>query len=190
MHKHPKHFQLGRVLRSHGLAGDVVCLLDTDHPEYYAKQKAFFLEINHSLLPYFIKKVNLKGADAIISFEGITTSEQASKLKGSEIYLPLEALRKPSKNEFYLHDVIGCTLIDDQLGELGVIESLIEATGNNLLTLTYQGSEVLVPLVKEFVYDIDIEHKTLKSRLPEGLLELYLEKKVEKDDAFDEEDED
>ena len=190
MHKHPNHFNLGRIGRTHGLTGDLICVLDTDKPHAYAKLDAFFLEINNQFLPYFIRKFSIRGSEAYISLEGVTNVEQASRLKGAEIYLPLEKLPKPGKNEFYFHDLIGCTLTDKNHGELGVVEEIIETAGQKLISFTHQGKEVLIPFVKQFVTTIDTENKTLKTELPVGLLELYLEEtRAEKDDALEEEEE-
>ncbi len=187
MHKHPNHFNLGRIGRTHGLAGDLICVLDTDKPHAYVKLDAFFLEVNNQFLPYFIRKFSIRGSEAYISLEGVTNVEQASRLKGAEIYLPLEKLPKPSKNEFYFHDLIGCTLIDKAHGELGVVEEIIETAGQKLIAFSHLGKEVLIPFVKQFVTEIDTDTKILKTEIPDGLLELYLtETKAEKDDALEE----
>jgi len=189
MFNHPKHFQLGTIIRTHGLKGEIVCSLDTDVPEAYAKLKGFFLEINHSLLPYFIKSIRMNGSEATISLEDITTSDQAAKLKGAGIYLPLEKLPKIAKDEFYWHDMLGAELIDTELGPLGTIEDVIETSGHNLLSFTYQGREVLFPFVKEFVKDFDLKAKKVEITLPDGLLDIYLATATEKDDDLEGENE-
>ena len=186
MHKHPNHFQLGKVLRTHGLAGDLVCLFDTEKPEAYAKLKSIFIESGSFLQPFSVRKITFRPNDVLLAIDGYNTPEQAAKFKGADIYLNLEALPKAPKNEFYLHDLVGCTIIDAHHGELGIIESVIETTGQNLLAFTYQGSEVLVPFVDAFVKEINLSEKKLHSELPEGLLELYLETKPVKDDGDDE----
>src|SRR5689334_3914051 len=101
MFQHPKHFHLGKILRTHGLKGEIICSLDTDVPEAYTKLKGFFLEINGTLLPYFVKTIKINGGEATISLEDVTTSDQAAKLKGADIYLPLDKLPKIAKDEFY-----------------------------------------------------------------------------------------
>jgi len=188
MLKHPEHFQLGKIGRTHGLHGDVIAILDTDKPSAYAKLEGFFLEVNHTFLPYFIRKISIRGNEAHISLEGITNVEQATRLKGADIYLPIDKLPKPTKGEFYFHDLLGCRLIDQSLGELGTVEDIIETAGQKLISFHYQEKEVLLPFVKQFVTEIDLDGKTLKTQLPEGLIELYMEEtKAEKDDAFEEE---
>jgi 16S rRNA processing protein RimM len=187
MLKHPNYFQLGRILRTHGLAGDVVCLFETEKPQAYTKLKGFFVESNGMLLPHFIEKISLRGEEALLSLEGIKTSDQAAKLKGAAIYLPIDKLPKLPKDEFFIHDMLGCQLSDVNLGVLGTVEDIVETAGQSLIVFQYQGKEVLLPFVKEFVTDIDLEKKELKTQLPDGLLDIYLEeKKGEQDDALDE----
>ena len=187
MLKHPDYFQLGRIVRAHGLTGNMICILDTDKPEAYLKLESLFLERNNTLLPYFVKKIILKGPDAHLTLEGIDNAEKATALKGAEIYLPLNKLPKMSKNEFYIHDLLECKLIDSLHGELGVVEDIIETAGQSLISFTYKGSEVLLPFVKDFVTDVDLSSKTVKTTLPDGLLEIYTSTVKEvKDDALEE----
>jgi 16S rRNA processing protein RimM len=175
MLKHPQHFQLGRISRTHGLQGELVAILDTDKPHQYTKLDGFFLEINQKLIPHFIQKISIRGSEARILLEGISTIEQATKFKGAEIFLPLEKLPKPQKDEFYFHDLLGCQLEDTTYGLLGTVEDVIDASAQKLLFFHYQGKEVLLPLVKEFVTEIDLKNKMLKTSIPDGLLELYME---------------
>ncbi len=189
MLKHTDYFHLGKIVRTHGLTGNMICVLDTDRPEAYLKLESLFLEKNSSFLPYFVKKMALKGAEAHLTLEGIDSAEKAAVLKGSDIYLPLSKLPKRGKNEFFVHDLLDCKLFDVTHGELGVVEDIIETAGQDLISFTYKGSEVLLPFVKEFVTEIDMPNKTVKTNLPEGLLEIYTSKvKLEKDDAFEETD--
>ena len=190
MLKHPDYFHLGKILRSHGLTGNLICVFDTDKPESYSKLESVLLERNNSLLPYFVKKVTLKGHEVHLLLEGIDTAEKASVLKGCDIYLPLNKLPKRSKNEFYIHDLLGCNLTDINLGELGTVEDVIETAGQNLLSFNYKGAEILLPFVKEFVINVDIQGKAVSTNIPEGLIDIYTQpSKHQKDDALEEESE-
>jgi len=188
MLKHPDYFHLGKIVRTHGLNGNMICVFDTDKPESYLKLESVFLEKGSNFLPYFVKKITLKGPEVHLTLEGIDSSEKAATIKGSEIYLPLSKLPKRSKDEFYIHDLLQCKLIDSVHGELGVIEDIIETAGQDLISFTYKGSEVLLPLVKEFVTNVDLTQNVVHTSLPDGLLEIYTSTaKVERDDAFEEE---
>ena len=187
MLKHQDYFHLGKIVRTHGLAGNMICVLDTDRPEAYLKLESLFLEKNTSFLPYFVKKLILKGPDAHLTLEGIDNVEKAANLKGSDIYLPLSKLPKRNKNVFFVHDLLGCKLVDVTHGELGIVEDIIDTAGQDLISFTYKGSEVLLPFVKNFLTDINMETKTVQTNLPDGLLEIYTSTvKPEKDDAFEE----
>lgn len=187
MLKHADYFHLGKIVRTHGLTGNMICVFDTDRPEAYLKLESLFLEKNSSFLPYFVKKILLKGPEAHLTLEGIDSAEKAATIKGSDIYLPLSKLPKRGKNEFFIHDLLGCKLVDSLHGELGLVEDIIETAGQDLISFTYKGSEVLLPFVKEFVTDIDMASKIVKTNLPDGLLEIYTSTvKQEKDDAFEE----
>ena len=85
-------FELGYITRSHGLAGEVVAVLDTDNPRHYASLKSAFLQIKGALVPYLITRIKIVSGKATIGLDGVSTAEQADELKGTKIWLPLSAL--------------------------------------------------------------------------------------------------
>jgi 16S rRNA processing protein RimM len=66
----------------------------------------------------------------------------------------------------------GYQLVDQELGNLGVIEEIVESPGQHLAMLDYQGREVVVPLNPVFIQSVDHNAKKVQVDLPEGLLDL------------------
>ncbi|MGO8609895.1 ribosome maturation factor RimM, partial [Rhizobium johnstonii] len=75
---------------------------------------------------------------------------------------------------FYFHDVVGFTVMDEQLGELGTVETFYELPQQDVLSMRYQGQEVLIPVADELILHADQQARKLYVKLPEGLLEVYL----------------
>lgn len=64
-------YQLGYVIKKHGVKGEVSVLLDVDFPEEYSELESVFVEINQKLVPFFIEAIQIRDDKAVIKFEHI-----------------------------------------------------------------------------------------------------------------------
>lgn len=165
-------FELGQIIKAHGLKGEIVANFSTDHPEQYSKLESVFLEINQKLVPFFIEKINLSTNKIIIKFEDIDTIEDTKSLLKKTLYLPLENLPEPDEDELYYQHIIGFTVKDKNLGELGTVKDILERAGQDLLIMEYEEKEILIPVDPTIILKTDNKKKILSVDLPEGLLEL------------------
>ncbi len=167
-------YQLGYIVRTHGIKGQVMAFFDVDYPEDYEELESVFLLISGKLVPFFIQSIDLQAKGRfLIKFEDTDTVEQAEKLKGLSLYLPLDTLPELDDDQFYFHDLIGYTIVDETLGKLGVAKELFELPHQDLLAMEYQGVEVLIPLQDEIILRADKDTQTLYVNLPEGLVDIY-----------------
>jgi 16S rRNA processing protein RimM len=167
-------FQLGYVVRTHGMKGQVIAFFDVDFPEDYEDLKSLFLLLGGRLVPFFVERVELQAnSKGILKFEDLNTLEEAERLKGVELYLPLASLPELDEDQFYFHEVVGYTVVDEALGELGTVKAFYDMEYQDLLAMDYQGHEVLIPVQDEIVLHADKEARVLHVNLPEGLVEVY-----------------
>ncbi len=185
--KHSQYFQLGQISKSHGVRGEVLALIDVDHPQQYENLKSVFIEQNTKLIPFFIEKIDILKDKAIIKFEEITDMKAAAALSGSELYLPLNNLPELEDGHFYYHDIKGFAVEDSNLGELGTVLDVYELPGHDIIAMDYKSSEVLIPIQPHIVLRADLKKQILYVELPEGLLEIYLQKGNDTPDDADEE---
>jgi 16S rRNA processing protein RimM len=168
-------FELGVVVKSHGLNGEVSIKLDTDYPEAYDEMESVLLEQKGRLIPFFIESYSRNREFAIVKFEDINSREQADTLKGCRLFLPDEDLPELPDDQFYFHEVKGYTIVDEQEGTLGVIREIYDVTAQALIAMDWKGKEVLIPINDDIVGRIDRDKQELHVNLPGGLLDLYLE---------------
>jgi len=167
-------FELGTIQKAKGLAGELVLFLDVDDPSEYDNLDAILVETNAQLIPHFITQIRVQGERAYIYLEGIDHVDKAQEMAGRKVYLPLERLPKLPEGEFYLHDIIGYMLIDQNKGELGIVENIYESH-QDLLVFYYKGKEILIPIAEGIVLNADHDKKVLYVNLPDGLIDVYLE---------------
>jgi 16S rRNA processing protein RimM len=167
-------YQLGYIVRTHGVKGQVVAFFDVDYPEDYEELESVFLQINGKLVPFFIDALDLQpDGRIIIKFEDVNSIVEAEKLKSIPLYLPLNALPELPDDQFYFHDVIGYTVVDEALGELGPIKEIYEMPFQDLMAMEYKGAEVLIPVQDELILRADKTNRKLYVNLPEGLVDIY-----------------
>ncbi|MEM1136601.1 MAG: ribosome maturation factor RimM [Bacteroidota bacterium] len=168
-------FELGYVIKHRGLNGEVTVFFDADEPKKYETIDAVFIVENDQLIPYMVEYIHPLNDKYILKLEEIDHTDKASKLKGSKLYLPLEALPKLKEEEYYLHDLVGFSLVDDLEGALGKIENVYDITNNLLISIIHLGKEVLIPLHEGVVKRVDKTEGIVHTSLPEGLIALYTE---------------
>lgn len=175
-------FQLGMVLKPHGLKGGVYISLDTDFPEDYQEMESVFLLQNGKLVPFFIEQIQVKNKEALVKFEDVEDKDAALVLRGCTLHLPLTELPELTGSEFYFHEISGFQVEDTEKGMLGVVKEVFEAGHQDLIGMEYKGKEVLIPINDDVILNVDRDKSLLTVSLPEGLLELYMEENDEPDE--------
>lgn len=169
-------FFLGKIVKTNGLKGDLSVFLDVDDLNDYADLDSVFVERKRSLVPYFIESIQIRNNGAVVHFEDVDTLEDAQDLVGSCLYLPLDVLPPLDGNRFYYHEVIGFEVEDINEGSLGVLREINDNSAQAILCIDHpSGKEVMIPLVDQFLVEVDREGRKLKVAAPEGLVDFYLE---------------
>ena len=169
-------YQLGYVIKTHGLHGELSILLDVDVPEAYQDLESVLVATSGSetLVPFFVEHLAIRQNKALVKFEDIDTIEQAEALLKARLYLPLENLPPLEDDQFYYHEIIGFTVQDTQQGPLGTVQDVYESTGQEMIVMQYQEKEVFIPINDDIVPRVDKIQSIVHVNLPEGLLEVYL----------------
>ncbi|ROI00592.1 ribosome maturation factor RimM [Chryseobacterium daecheongense] len=165
---------LGKITRRHGLSGNVILKLDTDQPELYNKLESIFVEINGLLVPFFIEKSSWSKSDALNIFFKNSSEAMVDQVLGKSVYLPLATLPKLSGKQFYYHEVIGFTILDEENNSCGEIESINDQTAQHYFLSRLNGKEIVVPIIKDWILEVNREEKFIKMQLPEGLMDVFL----------------
>lgn len=169
-------YQLGYIVKAHGLKGELQIFIDSDEPKVYQNLESVFVLQGQQLVPFFIESISVNANKAIVAFEDIHTVDEAKSLKGLKLFLPLTALPDLDDDEFYLHELIGFQLIDAKDDSaLGAIANVLEMGPQLTLVIEHDsGKELLVPFSEALKVSLDKKLKTLTLNIAEGLIDLYL----------------
>ena len=161
---------VGRIVRAHGLRGQVVIASDTDFgAERFAPGSKVWREDMTSLT---VTEGHPQADRWVVGFENVTTVEEAEALRGTELRIPEEARMPLGPGEYYLYDLVGCEVRTAAGVEVGRVQSVYTGAGGALLGVDRDGAEVLVPLVKTMCPEIDVAARRIVIDPPEGLLEV------------------
>ena len=132
-----------------------------------------FIDMGQNLVPFFIEKsLFQKGNHIRIQFEDVYTESDADALLKKDVYLPLKMLPALEGNKFYFHEVTGFMLEDVNYGMVGPIDSINDRSAQPLFVIKTEDSEILIPMVDDFIQKIDRKQKKILVKTPEGLIEM------------------
>ncbi len=163
------NIKIGFISKTHGLKGEVTAVLENDGA--WTDDTTLLLELNGSLIPYFIERTSGQANKPIIKFEGINSIEQATMLKGRSIYSPKSDRPKSKPGQFHDNEIIDFQVEDKELGTLGIVKE-IQNQGVNKLILVLNGTkEILIPVNAPFIKKVNKLKKTIQVELPDRFLD-------------------
>lgn len=136
------------------------------------KDDVLFLELRKgSYIPYFVTAARSTGDDEfIVNLEDVDAVEEARKLISKQVYVNMDVLTDHATDSPLLW--IGFNIVDKEKGSIGAIEDVVQTGHQWLAKITYEGKEVLVPLIEQMILQVNARNKFIRMDLPEGLLEL------------------
>lgn len=169
-----KCFYVGRIVKTHGIKGEVTLRIDNEDFDEIEELNYFLLDINDKLIPFFIENITYHSNKSFILFQDLKTLEAASQLVGTAAYLPLDLLPERSGNDFYSHEVVDFLVVDEEKGELGRVQEIIEYPTQSLIQIIKDEKEILIPIHDDIIKDVDREGKKILIKAPVGLIDMYL----------------
>ena len=166
-----ERLQVGVIASTHGVHGEVKIFPTTDDVRRFKKLKEVILDTGKENRILEIESVKFFKQFAILKFRGIDTIDEAEKYRRKSLYVTRENAVRLQKDEYFIADLIGVKVLDEQEQELGTLEDVIETGANDVYIVdSVEHGEVLLPAIKECILDVDIETNTMTVHLMKGLL--------------------
>ena len=168
------YFYLGKTTKKFGLKGELVVYLDTDEPEKYYSMESVFFDLDGEPIPFFVKEIKIKSKNQLIVLFQDIDNDSSSQYVNTDLYLPLSMLPKLSGNKFYYHEIKGFTIIDENKGNIGICVDILDYTHQSIMQISSDKGEILIPIVDNFIKNVDREKCIIEIIAPQGLVELYV----------------
>ncbi|MBN1592689.1 MAG: 16S rRNA processing protein RimM [Candidatus Coatesbacteria bacterium] len=167
----PAYCTIGRIVKTHGIRGEVKITPMTDFPERFVEREVVFLEPPFEPLRMIVSSIRAHKDSFLVKFEGVDTMSDAANLVNKFVRIPEAELEPLEEGAFYWHQLEGLRVLDESEGEIGNVESVFRAgeSGNEILVVIGKSGERLVPMIEEVVLDVDLDSGVIRTRLPEGM---------------------
>ena len=158
-----EYVEAGRIVNTHGVKGEVKIEVWLDSPSFFKKFKRLYLdgEEKKILSAHEYKRF------VIARLEGVDDLNAAMALKGRTVEV-LRADAPLKKGEFFVQDIIGFTVIDEQGNTVGVMTGA-EETPASMLYVVKGETEHLIPAVPAFILGVDADREQIRVHMIEGL---------------------
>lgn len=169
-----KWFNVGKIVNTHGIKGEVRVISRTDFAEErYKVGNSIFLFQQGKEAPLELKIASHrkhKNFD-LLTFDGYYNVNDVEVFRDGVLKVPESYLSPLDENEYYFHEIIGCKVYTMDGEELGQIREILTPGANDVWVIqAKKGKDLLIPYIDEIVKEINVEEKIIKIEPMEGLL--------------------
>ena len=163
----PERLLAAEVGKPHGLRGHVFVLRLSDDPARFRPGGRLLTAGGDAVV---VTEAKEHGDRFLVAFDGYETRESAETLRGP-LYVEAEEARSLDDDEYWEHELIGCSAWTISDIEIGTVSRVVPGTAQDLLVIDTPAGERLVPLVKEIVAEVDTAGRRVVLDPPDGLLD-------------------
>lgn len=164
--------QVGIITAPHGVRGEVKVYPTTDDPMRFKRLKQVILDTGREKLTLEIEGVKFFKKLVILKFKELNDINDVEKYRQKSLYVTREQAVRLGRDEYFIADLMGLRVLDEQEKEIGVLEDVIETGANDVYVITMKdGRELLLPAIKQCILQVDVGAGFIKVHILDGLLD-------------------
>lgn len=145
---------LGYCSSPHGIKGAMTLVLENEDASTLVAGSKIFLKKNDQFFPYQLKDIQI-GHKVMATLEGIADRTQLEQLLPFEIWIDRADLPEPAEDEFYLNDLVGAKVLDQNKKEIGHVLRFYSNGVQDIIVIRTQKEEIELPLIENFFPEIN-----------------------------------
>lgn len=162
--------QVGAIANTHGVRGEVKVFPMTDDVNRFRKLKQVLLDTGKEQIELTITQVKFFKNLVILKFKGYDNINDVEQWKGQPLYVTRDQAVKCEKDEYFIADLIGLLVEDEEGEDLGELFDVLTTGANDVYVIKKQGcNDLLLPAIKECILSVDLEERRMKVHVLEGL---------------------
>lgn len=168
-----KMFNIGKIVNTHGIRGEVKVLRISDFAERFAiGEQVYVIKDEQTPVQLTIDAFRTHKGFDLLHFTGYDHINDVEYFKGSYLKIGEHQLTELEEDEYYYHEIIGCEVVTGDDEKIGEIKEILSPGANDVWVVSQpNGKDVFIPYIKEVVTDVDIEAKKVVIEPMEGLLD-------------------
>lgn len=168
-----EYLRVGVISSTHGIRGEVKVYPTTDDNKRFKKLKNVILDYKGQYIDLEVSSVKFFKDMVILAFTDYDDINKIEKYKGCDLLVTRDNAVPLKENEYYICDLVGCNVYTENDDEIGILEDVITTGANDVYVVkTPEGKEILLPVIKECILDVNIEDKKVIAHIMKGLLDL------------------
>lgn len=165
--------QVGIITSTHGVRGEVKVYPTTDDPRRFRRLKEVVLDTGREKMNLEIEGVKFFKQFVILKFKGMDNINDIEKYRQKSLYVTRKNAVRLQRDEYFIADLIGLKVQDEDGKELGTVKDVIETGANDVYEVEMaDGKSLLLPAIKQCILNVDVENGTMQVHVLEGLLDL------------------
>lgn len=165
--------QVGIITSTHGVRGEVKVYPTTDDPRRFRRLKEVVLDTGREKLNLEIEGVKFFKQFVILKFKGLDNINDIEKYRQKSLYVTRKNAVRLQRDEYFIADLIGLKVQDEDGTELGTVKDVIETGANDVYEVEMaDGRSLLLPAIKQCILNVDVENGMMQVHVLEGLLVL------------------
>lgn len=164
--------QIGVIASTHGIKGEVKVFPTTDDVNRFKKLKEVILDTGKEKLSLEVEGVKFFKKFAILKFRGIDDINDIEAYKGKSLLVTRQNAVKLGRDEYFVADLIGLKVVDEEGGSLGILKDVLETGANDVYDIELDnGGQLLLPAIKQCILQVDMRDGFMKVHVLEGLMD-------------------
>ena len=165
--------QVGIITSTHGVRGEVKVYPTTDDTRRFRRLKEVVLDTGREKLNLEIEGVKFFKQFVILKFKGLDNINDIEKYRQKSLYVTRKNAVRLQRDEYFIADLIGLKVQDEDGTELGTVKDVIETGANDVYEVEMaDGRSLLLPAIKQCILNVDVENGMMQVHVLEGLLDL------------------
>ena len=165
--------QVGIITSTHGVRGEVKVYPTTDDPRRFRRLKEVVLDTGREKLNLEIEGVKFFKQFVILKFKGLDNINDIEKYRQKSLYVTRKNAVRLQREEYFIEELIGLRVQDEDGTELGTVKDVIETGANDVYEVEMaDGRSLLLPAIKQCILNVDVENGMMQVHVLEGLLDL------------------
>lgn len=165
----PHYLTVGRIVGAFGVRGELKVEVHTDLPERFAPRQRLFVGSTDAPRPVIIREARTHQRHVLLLLEGCTDRTAAEGLVGQWLFIPAAEAAPLSDDEYYEHELLGAMVEEHDGAVLGQVSEVLFTGANQVLIVKGPSGELLIPVLKSVVLEIDRTARRIVVALPAGL---------------------
>lgn len=164
--------QVGAITTSHGVHGEVKVFPMTDDVNRFKKLKSVILQYKNENMELNVESVKFFKNMVILKFKEYSDINDILKFKGCGLFVTRENAVKLKKDEYFIADLVDMDIFNEDNVKIGKLKDVMTTGANDVYVIDLDdGRELLLPAIKECVLDVNVEERSMRIHILEGLLD-------------------